>query len=130
MVSTWVNLEVNEIKANPIRRTKTRKRRMLLLNAIKLPGKILPWKLITLREMNLDGWCLEENPFLLLAESRILRRREGINLLVHACRSNSLFFPFFFLFFYTCFLFHDSLEKILIVILLSSVSRHGKGLLL
>ena len=55
---------------------------------------------------------------LFLAESRTLRGREGINLLVHACRSNSLsfsfllfqcspFLSFFFLrlFLNTCFLF-------------------------
>ena len=38
------------------------------------------------------------NPFLLLAEGKILRGREGNNLLVHACRTNSLFFLFLSLF--------------------------------
>ena len=43
------------------------------------------------------------------AESKILRGREGINLLVHACRSNSLsflsFFSYLFFFLNPCFLF-------------------------
>ena len=60
----------------------------------------------------------QEN-LLFLGESRTLRGRERINLLVHACRSHSLSFPFFFsskiplsylffslfLFLNTCFLF-------------------------
>ena len=37
-------------------------------------------------------------------EDRILREREGNNLLVHACQTNSLFFLFFFCFF-LCFRF-------------------------
>ena len=35
----------------------------------------------------------QENP-LFLAKSRTLRGREGINLLVHACRSHTLCFSF------------------------------------
>ena len=49
---------------------------------------------------------------LFLVEGRILRGREGNNLLVHACGTNflfffsflSLFFPFFFLYFFSFFL--------------------------
>ena len=46
----------------------------------------------------------QENP-LFLVESRILRGREGINLLVQACRSQSLSFFSLFLFLNTYFLF-------------------------
>ena len=78
-------------------RLKTREGRTPLLNAINLPGKrILPQKLITLREANLNGQSPEELLSLLLAEGRILRGREGNNLLVHAYRTNSLFFSFLF----------------------------------
>jgi len=79
--------------------TGTRPRReTVFLNANNLPGKILPWKLIILREADLNGLCL--------AESRTFRGREGIDLLVHACHSISPFsflisnfsFPFLFLF--------------------------------
>ena len=45
------------------------------------------------------------NPFLLLVEGRILRGREGNNLLVHACRTNSLFFFLFLSFFVSVFPF-------------------------
>ena len=58
----------------------------------------MPRKLITLTEANLNDQCLEEPLSLLLAECRILKGREGNNLLVHACRTNSLFFPFLFSF--------------------------------
>ena len=58
-----------------------------------------------------------------LIESRTLRGREGINLLVHACRSNSLFFfPYYYYFFlsffflsflHACILFRGFLFKFL-----------------
>ena len=67
------------------------------------------------------------NPFLLLAEGKILRGREGNNLLVHACRTNSLFFlflslfPFFLLsflsFLFPCFLFCDPSQVVVTVVL-------------
>ena len=67
------------------------------------------------------------NPFLLLAEAKILRGREGNNLLVHACRTNSLFFlflslfPFFLLsflsFLFPCFLFCDPSQVVVTVVL-------------
>ena len=75
---------------------------------------------------------------LFLAESKILRGREGINLLAHACRSNSLsfsfllfqcspFLSFFFLrlFLNTCFLFLGF--QIPNTIMLSFPSVHDKG---
>ena len=33
----------------------------IFLNANNLLGKILPWKLITLREADLNGFCLKES---------------------------------------------------------------------
>ena len=70
-------------------RTKT-KEGTIFLNVNNLPGKILPLKLITLREMSLNGLCPKGIP-LLLVESKTFRGRKGINLLVYACCSNSLF---------------------------------------
>ena len=74
---------------------------------------------------------------LFLAKSKILRGREGINLLVHACRSNSLsfFFPSFlifsfsylFLFLNPCFLF-PSFQVSNTVVLVVVVPVHSKGL--
>ena len=89
----------------------------------------MPWKLITLREADLNGQCLEEPLSLLLAEGKILRGREGNNLLVHACRTNSLFFLFLFLslfpffllsflsFLFPCFLFCDPSQVVVTVVL-------------
>ena len=67
------------------------------------------------------------NPFLLLVEGRILRGRERNNLLVHACRTNSLFFLFLslFLFFllsflsflFPCFLFYDPSQVVVTMVL-------------
>ena len=67
------------------------------------------------------------NPFLLLAEGKILRGREGNNLLVRACRTNSLFFlflslfPFFLLsflsFLFPCFLFCDPSQMVVTMVL-------------
>ena len=77
------------------------RRETVFLNANNFPGKILPWKLITLREVDLNDLCPKE---LLLTKSRTFRGREGIDLLVHACHSISPFsflisnFPFLFLF--------------------------------
>ena len=90
------------------------------------------------------------NPFLLLVEGRILRGRKGNNLLVHACRINSLFFlfPSLFLFFllsflsflFPCFLFCDPSQVVVTVVLaffsllfllfFPSLFTHGKSLLL
>ena len=74
---------------------------------------------------------------LFLAESKTLRGREGINLLVHACRSNSLsfFFPSFpifsfsylFLFLNPCFLFLG-FKVSNTVVLVVVVPVHSKGL--
>ena len=91
----------------------------------------------------------QRNPFLLLEEGGILRGREGNNLLVHACRTNSLFFlfpslfPFFLLsflsFLFPCFLFCDHSQVVVTVVfaffsllfLLFLLSfAHSKGLLL
>ena len=64
-------------------------------------------------------WLCSEERFLLLAKGRILRGKEGNNLLVHACPTTFCFF-FFFLslfsffllsflsFIFPCFLFCDS----------------------
>ena len=41
-------------------RTKTKKG-TVLFNVNNLPGKILPWKLITLREADLNGLCPKES---------------------------------------------------------------------
>ena len=87
---------------------------------------------------------VQENS-LFLAESRALRGREGINLLVHACRSNSLFFSFllfeyspflsffsffsFFLLFFSILVFYSSVFQVPIVVLVSS-PIHGNGLFL
>ena len=87
---------------------------------------------------------VQENS-LFLAESRALRGREGINLLVHACRSNSLFFSFllfkyspflfffsffsFFLLFFSILVFYSSVFQVPIVVLVSSPIR-GNGLFL
>ena len=60
MGKIWVNQKKKEIKSNLIRMTKTREGRMFLLNVNNLLGEILPWKLITLREMDLNGWCPRE----------------------------------------------------------------------
>ena len=77
---------------------------------------------------------VQENS-LFLAESRALRGREGINLLVHACRSNSLFFSFLlfkyspFLYFFFFFFFLSSLFLNTCFLFLSfSSSYHGVGL--
>ena len=78
------------------------RRETVFLNANNLSGKILPWKLITLKEAGLNDLC-PKNP-LLLVKSRTYSGREGINLLVHTYHSISLFsflisnFPFLFLF--------------------------------
>ena len=86
------------------------------------------------------------NPFLLLVECRILRGRERNNLLVHAWRTNSLFFLFLslFLFFllsflsflFPCFPFFG-LSQVVVTVILALFSPfsfpsfvHGKGLLL
>ena len=54
-------------------------------------------------EGNVLEWLMPRGtPF--KTEDRILREREGNNLLVHACQTNSLFFLFFFSFF-LCFHF-------------------------
>ena len=87
---------------------------------------------------------VQENS-LFLAESRALRGREGINLLVHACRSNSLFFSFllfkyspflfffsffsFFLLFFSILVFYSSVFQVPIVVLVSS-PIHDNGLFL
>ena len=42
-------------------RAKTKKGKPFFLNANNLPGKILPWKLITLREIDLNGLCPKES---------------------------------------------------------------------
>ena len=85
-------------------------------------------------------------PFLLLVECRILRGRERNNLLVHAWRTNSLFFLFLslFLFFllsflsflFPCFPFFG-LSQVVVTVILALFSPfsfpsfvHGKGLLL
>ena len=41
-------------------------------------------------EGNVPEWLMHKGLLLVLTESRILCGRKGINLLVHACRSNSL----------------------------------------
>ena len=75
-----------------------------------------------------------------LAESKILRGKEGINLLVHACRSNSpsfsflcfLIFFFFLSFFlsYSLFLFpsFQVFNIIVLPLVVVVVPVHGKGL--
>ena len=70
-----------------------------------------------------------------LIESRTLRGREGINLLVHACRSNSLFFFPYFLIFLLSFFFLSFLNACFLFrgFLLSSyyppfvILVHGQG---
>ena len=42
------------------RKTKTKEGKSFFLNVNNLPGKILPWKLITLRETGLNGLCPKE----------------------------------------------------------------------
>ena len=42
-------------------RAKTKEGKLFFLNANNLPGKILPWKLITLRETNLNGLYPKES---------------------------------------------------------------------
>ena len=37
------------------------RREIVFVNANNLPGKILPWKLITLREADLNGLCPKES---------------------------------------------------------------------
>ena len=83
---------------------------------------------------------------MLLAEDRILRGGKGNNLLVHACRTNSLFFSLFFLslfpffllsflsFLFPCFLFCDSSHIVVPVVLalfplfvVVFSFTHGKG---
>ena len=79
---------------------------------------------------------VQENS-LFLAESRALRGREGLNLLVHACRSNSLFFSFllfeyspflsffsffsFFLLFFSILVFYSSVFQVPIMVLVSAL---------
>ena len=81
--------------------------KLFFLNANNLPRKILPWKLITLKKVDLNGLCLKES-FAFGKESKTFKGREGINLLVHACHSISLFFfrflIFLFSFFFSSFL--------------------------
>ena len=100
------------------------RRGTIFLNANNLPGKILQWKLITLREADLNDLCPKE---LLLTKSRTFRGREGIDLLVHACHSISPFsflisnFPFLFLFlFFSQYLFSccDFLLEVTITVIL------------
>ena len=67
-------------------------------------------------EGNGPEWLIHKGLLLILTESRILWKREGINLLVHVCRSNSpsifflvVFFSFFplhsFLFYFKVYFF-------------------------
>ena len=65
-------------------RTKT-KEGTIFLNVYNLPGKILPLKLINLRETGLNGLCPKES--LGSGIEYAFRGREGINLLVHVCHS-------------------------------------------
>ena len=100
-------LKEERIRVSLVHKTQNQRGKNASSQRNESPRKILPRKLIVLRETDLNGWCPEE-PLLLLAEGRILRGREGNNLLVHACRTNSLFFFFFFLFLGFCFSFYLS----------------------
>ena len=65
-------------------------------------------------EGNVPEWLMHKGLLLVLTESRILCGRKGINLLVHACRSNSLslfILVFLFSFFpHTCFFLFPGLS--------------------
>ena len=52
----------NQLKSSPqepVRKSKAREGRTFLLNAINLAGKVLPWRLTTLRETDLSGLYAE-----------------------------------------------------------------------
>ena len=100
MVSIWVNQrkrkeEINLSKSSPQDPKPEREERLFSMQLISQEKN--PTTEINHFEGNRPEWLVPRGThFLLLAESRILRWREGNNLLVHACRTNSLFFILFF----------------------------------
>ena len=96
--------EENNSESVQLARIKTREGRTPLLNAINFPGKgILPWKLITLREADLNGQCLKENPFLCFRQRIGFGEEEGE--ITYWCMLAELTHFFSFLFFLCFFVF-------------------------
>ena len=90
--------EENNFESVQPARLKTREGRTPLLNAINFPGKgILPWKLIILREADLNGQCLKENPFLCFWQRTGFGEEEGE--ITYWCMPTELTHFFSFLFF-------------------------------
>ena len=88
-------------------RTKT-KERTIFLNVNNLLGKILPLKLVTLRETGLNGLCPKESPCFW---QRVGLQREKGDQPISACLpfQLSIFFPYFLIFLFS-FLFSSFLN--------------------